>query len=131
MIPASGPRSLYLAGMNSDRTWDSQPASRLKLLEEELTREIIGAFYDVYNALGFGFLETIYKPSMETALVKRHLSVDREFPIEVLRRTTDRLSPHRHVRQPARGRRSEGDAQAVVRRQASAHELSHRDEARG
>src|SRR3954462_2533641 len=69
--------------MSSDRTWDSHPSSRVKLLEEELTREIIGAFYDVYNTLGFGFLENIDKRAMEIALVKRHLSVNREFPIEV------------------------------------------------
>ena len=27
------------------------------LLQERLTRSVIGAFYEVYNNLGFGFLE--------------------------------------------------------------------------
>ncbi len=30
-----------------------------ELVEEELTGSIIGAFYEVYNTLGFGFLEHI------------------------------------------------------------------------
>jgi hypothetical protein len=32
---------------------------RVPVPEEDLTREIIGAFHDVYNALGRGFLENI------------------------------------------------------------------------
>ena len=28
---------------------------------EDLTRMIIGAFFDVHNELGYGFLESIYK----------------------------------------------------------------------
>lgn len=55
----------------------------VKLRQEDVTREIIGAFYDVYNALGFGFLESIYKRALEIALGKRRLSVSREFPTEV------------------------------------------------
>ena len=31
-----------------------------KLIQEPVTREIIGAFYEVYNTLGFGFLDHIY-----------------------------------------------------------------------
>jgi GxxExxY protein len=69
--------------MNSHRPDVCHPSRRAKLIEEELTREIIGAFYDVYNALGFGFLESLYKRAMEIALAKRNLTADREFPIEV------------------------------------------------
>jgi hypothetical protein len=29
------------------------------LLEEHLTRSIMGAFFEVYNTLGFGFLERL------------------------------------------------------------------------
>jgi GxxExxY protein len=69
--------------MKPDRPIKIQNSSRIKLLEEELTRAIIGAFYEVYNALGFGFLESIYKRAMEIALQERQLIVDREFPVEV------------------------------------------------
>jgi GxxExxY protein len=31
---------------------------------EELTKKIIGAFYNVYNSLGYGFLEKVYERAM-------------------------------------------------------------------
>ncbi len=33
------------------------------MLHEELTDEIIGAYYKVYNTLGYGFLEKVYENS--------------------------------------------------------------------
>jgi hypothetical protein len=30
-------------------------------LHEQITEAIIGAFYDVYNELGYGFLESVYE----------------------------------------------------------------------
>ena len=39
-----------------------------KLLEEALTESVIGAFYAVYNALGFGFLEHVYVMALEREL---------------------------------------------------------------
>lgn len=53
------------------------------LLEQTLTREIIGAFYDVYNELGFGFLEKVYTLAMERELVARGLKVGREVSIPI------------------------------------------------
>lgn len=47
--------------MKPDRSYTRDDAARAKLLEEDLTRKIIGAFYEVYNALGFGFLESILR----------------------------------------------------------------------
>ena len=38
---------------------------RRRLIHEELTQSVIGAFYEVYNVLGFGFLEQIYKAALE------------------------------------------------------------------
>ena len=35
--------------------------TRVPLVEEALTYSVIGAFYDVYNTLGFGFLEYLFK----------------------------------------------------------------------
>jgi GxxExxY protein len=34
----------------------------------ELTEKIIGIFYDVYNELGYGFLESVYEESLVIAL---------------------------------------------------------------
>jgi hypothetical protein len=33
----------------------------MELLHEELTNNIIKTFYEVYNELGFGFLEKVYQ----------------------------------------------------------------------
>ena len=48
------------------------------LLERPLTQSIIGAFYDVYNALGYGFLEHIYSLALERELRARGHHVARE-----------------------------------------------------
>jgi GxxExxY protein len=53
------------------------------LVEGETSGKIIGAFYHVYNTLGFGFLESIYARSLEVALRKRGLAVAREVPFHV------------------------------------------------
>jgi len=54
------------------------------LIEGDLTREIIAAFYTVYNALGFGLLEAVYANAMAIELCVRGLRVEREVPVEVL-----------------------------------------------
>jgi GxxExxY protein len=53
------------------------------LFEGALTRRIIGAFYDVYNALGYGFLESVYKTALEREIADRGLHVVREAAAEV------------------------------------------------
>jgi len=61
----------------------AMPHPRENLIESELTRAIIGAFYDVYAELGFGFLERIYSLALECLLVDRGHRVDREAAIPV------------------------------------------------
>ena len=53
---------------------------------EACTKEIIGAFYDVYNALGYGFLEEVYENSMAIELRRRGFSVSCQYPIGVVYR---------------------------------------------
>lgn len=48
-----------------------------------MTRNIIGGFYEVYNALGYGFLESVYVNALEVALARRGIVVRREWPITV------------------------------------------------
>jgi GxxExxY protein len=50
---------------------------------EELTHKIIGCAYGVFNQLGFGFLESIYRKAMVIELNKAGLKVDEEKPLEV------------------------------------------------
>ena len=51
--------------------------------QQDITRKIIGASYNVYNTLGFGFLESVYKKSLIIELKKRNLSVEEEKPLTV------------------------------------------------
>jgi GxxExxY protein len=45
----------------------------------ELTSRIIGVFFEVYNELGFGFLESVYREAMMIALRSKGLSVEKDF----------------------------------------------------
>src|SRR5438105_904275 len=56
---------------------------RQKLVLEPLTRSVIGGFYEVYNTLGFGFLEHVYKAALERELLARGHQVEREVGIIV------------------------------------------------
>jgi GxxExxY protein len=53
------------------------------LLERETTNVVIGAFYEVYNALGFGFLEHVYSLALERVLIGRGRLVGREVSVPV------------------------------------------------
>ena len=50
---------------------------------EELTHKIIGCAYTVFNKLGFGFLESVYKKAMIIELTKNKLNVEDEKPLQV------------------------------------------------
>jgi GxxExxY protein len=50
---------------------------------EELTGEIIGAFYYVYNQLRYGFLESVYANALARALSHRGHRVMREVKVPV------------------------------------------------
>jgi len=50
---------------------------------EELTRQTIGCAFKVFNQLGFGFLESIYKKAMIIELNKSDLKVEAEKPLKV------------------------------------------------
>lgn len=52
-------------------------------LHSELTHSIIRAFYDVYNELGFGFLEKVYENAMAIELRQRGFVVGQQTPIPV------------------------------------------------
>ena len=58
--------------------------NEIVLLAKESTNAIIGAFYDVYNTLGFGFLEHVYSLAMERELIARGRAVGREVQIPIL-----------------------------------------------
>jgi GxxExxY protein len=65
--------------MNTDNT--DQKRTRGK--HDALTEQVIGVFYDVYNELGFGFLESVYREAMRLALTQAGLRVNAEVPVPV------------------------------------------------
>ena len=50
---------------------------------EILTEQLIGLFYDVYNELGHGFLESIYQKAFALALQQAGLRFAQQCPISV------------------------------------------------
>jgi GxxExxY protein len=55
----------------------------MKLIYKEITEAIIGAAFEVYNELGYGFLEKVYQQAMQVELLKRGHSAEHEHPIKV------------------------------------------------
>jgi GxxExxY protein len=53
------------------------------LKHRELTEKIIGAFYDVYNELGHGFLESVYEQALAIALTQAGMKVERQVAVSV------------------------------------------------
>ena len=53
------------------------------LKHKELTETIIGVFFEVYNELGHGFLESVYEKAFEIALSAKGLDVRRQIQVPV------------------------------------------------
>ena len=58
--------------------WDPE-----KYKHQELTEVIIGAFYEVYNELGYGFLESVYQEAMLIVLREKGATVEAQRPLPV------------------------------------------------
>lgn len=58
--------------------------ARTKLIHDRLTYSVIGAFFEVYYTLGFGFLEHVYVASLTRELHNRGHDVGREVSVPVL-----------------------------------------------
>jgi GxxExxY protein len=50
---------------------------------KELTYQIIAAAFEVYNTLGYGFLETVYEKSLIVELRSRGFKADSQYEIKV------------------------------------------------
>ncbi|HYX51854.1 MAG TPA: GxxExxY protein [Candidatus Limnocylindrales bacterium] len=53
-------------------------------IHSELTDQILAVFYDVYNELGFGFLESVYRNALRFALTQKGLAIEQEVPVSVV-----------------------------------------------
>jgi GxxExxY protein len=58
-------------------------ADKANLIHGELTERVIGVFFDVYNTLGHGFLESVYENALAIALSEAGLQVQSQVPISV------------------------------------------------
>jgi GxxExxY protein len=56
----------------------------MDLQHKELTEQIIGAAFEVYNTLGYGFLEKVYQRAMQVELRARGLNAEMESEIRVI-----------------------------------------------
>jgi GxxExxY protein len=61
----------------------------MELLHEELTNTIIKTFYEVYNELGYGFLEKVYQNSLYLELKNKGLKVEAQKRIAVFYKGTE------------------------------------------
>jgi len=55
----------------------------MQLLHSDITSKIIKAFYNVYNEMGFGFLEKSYENAMLIELNEMGLNCEKQKPIKV------------------------------------------------
>ncbi|NLG36332.1 MAG: GxxExxY protein, partial [Lentisphaerae bacterium] len=55
----------------------------MELLHKDITEQIIGAAYEVYRVLGYGFLEKVYQRAMVVELELRGLQVKSEVSADV------------------------------------------------
>ncbi|MEE9523515.1 MAG: GxxExxY protein [Thermodesulfovibrionales bacterium] len=54
-----------------------------QIKHKDITEKILKGFYDVYNELNSGFLESVYESAMEIALTGQKLSVERQREVSV------------------------------------------------
>jgi len=55
----------------------------MELLHKDLTDRILKAYFDVYNELGYGFLEKVYQNALFIELKSRGFKVDAQKQIKV------------------------------------------------
>lgn len=58
-------------------------ADKPSLIETELTEQVIGSFYAVYNELGHGFLESVYENSLTLLMRESGIDVVQQAPLQV------------------------------------------------
>ena len=61
----------------------------MELYEKEITRAVIGAAFEVYNVLGPGFLEEVYRRAMCVELQARGIKAEMEVEIRVKYKAVD------------------------------------------
>ena len=68
---------------------------KIFMTDNELTYEIRGAIFDVYNELGPGLLESVYEEALAFELQKRGLRVDRQMEVPIRYKGNELKTPLR------------------------------------
>ena len=55
----------------------------MEFLHQDTTERIIKCFYEVYNTLGYGFLEKVYERAMVSELINAGLRAQSQVPVKV------------------------------------------------
>lgn len=55
----------------------------MSLLHQKITDSVLKVYYDVYNSLGYGFLEKVYQNAMYFELINAGYKVEAQKPIKV------------------------------------------------
>ena len=80
--------------MNANDSSADPGASRPVIIEKDLSHDIVGCFFDVYNELGYGLVELLYSGALEITMHQKGLRVEREFPI-VIKLRSQQIGFHR------------------------------------
>jgi GxxExxY protein len=56
----------------------------MELEHKDITEAVIGAAFEVYNVLGYGFLERVYQRAMQVELQRRGFTAEIEAEIHVI-----------------------------------------------
>ena len=62
----------------------AREVSPIELTENEISKEIVDAAYQIHQRLGPGLLESVYEVILAHELRKRGLSVVRQLPVEIV-----------------------------------------------
>ena len=55
----------------------------MALIHENITKSVIGAAFELYRILGYGFLEKVYQKAMQVELSQNGLQAELEQPIKI------------------------------------------------
>ena len=63
---------------------NNTPTNSGEFLHKEITQQVIGAAFEVYKHLGYGYLEKVYQRALQVELLQRGLKAQLEHPVQVL-----------------------------------------------
>ena len=67
----------------------------INMTNNEITYQVRGAIFDVYNELGPGLLESVYEEALVFEIQKRGLKVDRQIEVPIIYKGNSLKSPLR------------------------------------